>query len=345
MEIGIDSFASVSTNQSLDDSQRSRNGIHHLLEKIVHADNCGLGIFGIGEHHRKEFLDSAPTMILAAAAAQTKNIRLTSAVTVLSAADPVRVFQNFATLDLISDGRAEIVAGRGSFTEAFPLFGFDLHDYDELYEEKLKLLLKIRDNEIISWSGKFRPALQQQAIYPRPLQNPFPIWVGVGGTPASFVRAGTLGLPLMVAIIGGETHRFLPLIDLYKKAGIAAGHTPEKLKVGLHSLGYVGNSREDAIKDYFPGYAETFTRIGRERGWPPVTRPHFDAQTGNLGALIVGGPEDVAEKIIRHSKALGGISRLTFQMDNAGLSQEKLLNAIELIGKKVIPMVMESEGK
>jgi len=345
MEIGIDSFASVSTNTTNNRSQHNRNGIHHLLEKIVHADKCGLGIFGIGEHHRKEFLDSAPTMILAAAAAQTKNIRLMSAVTVLSAADPVRVFQNFATLDLISDGRAEIVAGRGSFTEAFPLFGFDLHDYDELYEEKLKLLLKIRDNEIVSWSGKFRPALQQQAIYPRPLQNPLPIWVGVGGTPASFVRAGTLGLPLMVAIIGGETHRFRPLIDLYKKAGIAAGHAPEKLKVGLHSLGYVGNTKEEAINDYFPGYAETFTRIGRERGWPPVTRPHFDAQTGYLGALIVGGPEDVAEKIIRHSEALGGISRLTFQMDNAGLSQEKLLNAIELVGKKVIPMVMESEEK
>ena len=311
----------------------------------MHADKCGLGIFGIGEHHRKEFLDSAPTVILAAAAAQTKNIRLMSAVTVLSAADPVRVFQNFATLDLISDGRAEIVAGRGSFTEAFPLFGFDLHDYDELYEEKLKLLLKIRDNEIVSWSGKFRPVLKQQAIYPRPLQNPLPIWVGVGGTPASFARAGTLGLPLMVAIIGGETHRFRPLIDLYKKAGIAAGHAPEKLKVGLHSLGYVGNTKEEAINDYFPGYAETFTRIGRERGWPPVTKPHFDAQTGDLGALIVGGPKDVAEKIIRHSKALGGISRLTFQMDNAGLSQEKLLNAIELIGGKVIPMVMESEGK
>ncbi len=344
MEIGIDSFASVSTDIKNDSSQRNRNGIHHLLEKIVHADKCGLGIFGIGEHHRKEFLDSAPIVILAAAAAQTKNIRLTSAVTVLSAADPVRVFQNFATLDLISDGRAEIVAGRGSFTEAFPLFGFDLHDYDELFEEKLNLLLKIRDNEIVSWSGKFRPALKQQAIYPRPLQNPLPIWVGVGGTPSSFVRAGTLGLPLMVAVIGGETHRFRPLIDLYKKAGIAAGHAPEKLKIGLHSLGYVGNSREEAINDYFPGYAETFTRIGRERGWPPVTRPHFDAQTGDTGALIVGGPKDVAEKIIRHSKALGGISRLTFQMDNAGLSQEKLLNAIELIGKKVIPMVMTSEG-
>ena len=345
MEIGIDSFASVTTDTNKSRSQQNRNGIHQLLEKIVHADKCGLGIFGIGEHHRKEFLDSAPIVILAAAAAQTKNIRLTSAVTVLSAADPVRVFQNFATLDLISDGRAEIVAGRGSFTEAFPLFGFNLQDYDELYDEKLNLLLKIRDNEIVSWSGRFRPALKQQAIYPRPLQNPLPIWVGVGGTPSSFVRAGTLGLPLMVAVIGGETHRFRPLIDLYKKAGIAAGHDPEKLKVGLHSLGYVGNSKEEAINDYFPGYSETFTRIGKERGWPPVTRPHFDAQTGETGALIVGGPEDVAEKIIRHSEALGGISRLTFQMDNAGLSQEKLLNAIELIGQKVIPAVMKSEMK
>jgi probable LLM family oxidoreductase len=278
-------------------------------------------------------------MILAAAAARTERIRLGSAVTVLSAADPVRVFQNFATLDLIARGRAEMVVGRGSFTESFPLFGFNLHDYDALFAEKLDLLLTIRANEVVNWSGQFRPALREQAIYPRPLQNPLPIWLGVGGTPASFVRAGLLGLPLMVAVIGGETHRFRPLIDLYRQAGAEAGHPAEQLKVGLHSLGYVANSTAEAVADYYPGYAETFTRIGKERGWPPVSRARFDAQNGPTGALLVGGPEEIAEKILRHSAALGGISRVTFQMDNAGLSHEKLLRALELIGTRVAPLV------
>jgi probable LLM family oxidoreductase len=278
-------------------------------------------------------------MILAAAAARTSQIKLTSAVTVLSAADPVRVFQNFATLDLISKGRAEIVVGRGSFTEAFPLFGYRLQDYDEVFAEKLELLLQIRDNETVTWSGKFRPALKEQAIYPRPLQDPLPVWLGVGGTPASFVRAGTLGLPLMVAIIGGETHRFRPLIDLYREAGRRAGHAPEDLKVGLHSLGYVANTSKEAVEEFYPGYAETFTRIGKERGWPPVTKSHFDAQNGPRGALLVGSPEEVAEKILRHSEALGGIDRFTFQMDNAALTNEKLLHSISLIGQKVIPLV------
>ena len=339
MEIGIDSFAAAIVSNDKDSAVKSANALTQLLERIEHADKAGLDVFGIGEHHRKEFLDSAPTVILAAAAARTKNIRLTSAVTVLSAADPVRVFQNFATLDLISKGRAEMVVGRGSFTEAFPLFGLNLHDYDELFTEKLGLLLTIRDNEVVNWSGKYRPALKNQSIYPRPLQDPFPVWIGVGGTPESFVRAGTLGLPLMVAIIGGETHRFRPLVDLYREAGKKAGHAPEKLKVGLHSLGYVGNTTDEAVNDFFPGYAETFTRIGKERGWPPVTRGHFDAQRGPKGALLIGGPEEIAEKILRHSEALGGISRVTFQMDNAGLSHEKLLNAIELIGTKVAPLV------
>lgn len=339
MEIGIDSFAATSTGN---DSNKNTQSIAHLLDRIEHADKVGLDIFGIGEHHRKEFLDSAPTIILAAAAAKTKRIILTSAVTVLSAADPVRVFQNFATLDLISNGRAEIVAGRGSFTESFPLFGLKLEDYDDLFSEKLNLLLNIREHEVVNWSGKFRAPLVNQAIYPRPLQNPLPIWIGVGGTPESFIRAGTLGLPLMVAIIGGQTHRFRPLIDLYKEAGKAAGHTPEKLKVGLHSLGYVANTTEEAINDYYPGYAETFTRIGKERGWPPVTKTHFDAQNEDKGALLVGSPEEVAEKITRHSDALGGISRFTFQMDNAALPQEKLLQSIELIGKRVRPFVNKS---
>jgi probable LLM family oxidoreductase len=335
MEIGIDSFAAANVK----DTTNNSDALVQLLERMEHADQVDLDVFGIGEHHRKEFLDSAPTMILAAAAARTKRIRLTSAVTVLSAADPVRVFQNFATLDLISKGRAEMVVGRGSFTEAFPLFGFNLHHYDELFTEKLDLLLNIRDNESVSWSGKFRPALNNQAIYPRPLQDPFPIWLGVGGTPASFARAGTLGLPLMVAVIGGETHRFRPLVDLYREAGRKAGYSDDKLKVGLHSLGYVGETTAKAVEEFYPGYAETFTRIGRERGWPPVTRPHFDSQNGKTGAYLVGGPEEIAEKILHHSEALGGISRITFQMDNAGLSHQQLLRAIELLGTKVAPLV------
>ncbi|MBI3520528.1 MAG: LLM class flavin-dependent oxidoreductase [Bacteroidetes bacterium] len=339
MEIGIDSFAAASVGHDTNTAAKSMDALEQLLQRIECADKAGLDLFGIGEHHRKEFLDSAPTMILAAAAARTSRIRLTSAVTVLSAADPVRVFQNFATLDLISKGRAEMVVGRGSFTEAFPLFGFNLHDYDALFSEKLDLLLTIRDHETVTWSGKFRPALNNQAIYPRPLQSPFPIWLGVGGTPESFVRAGTLGLPLMVAVIGGETHRFRPLVDLYREAGKRAGHSPDQLKVGLHSLGYVSNNKEEAIDDFYPGYAETFTRIGKERGWPPVTRNHFDAQNGPKGALLVGGPEEVAEKILRHSEALGGISRFTFQMDNASLSHQKLIQSIELIGQRVAPLV------
>lgn len=339
MEIGIDSFAAATLNTDKTRSINNAQSIADLLARIEHADKEGLDVFGIGEHHRKEFLDSAPTVILAAAAARTKRIILTSAVTVLSAADPVRVFQNFATLDLISKGRAEMVVGRGSFIDSFPLFGLDLNDYDELFSEKLNLLLNIRANEVVNWSGKFRPALKDQPIYPRPLQDPIPIWLGVGGTPESFVRAGTLGLPLMVAIIGGETHRFRPLIDLYRQAGEQAGHAPEKLKVGLHSLGYVAPTSKEALDDYYPGYAETFTRIGKERGWPPVTRTRFDAQNGPTGALLVGGPEEVAEKILRHSKSLGGISRFTFQMDNANIPHEKLMRSISLIGQKVKPIV------
>lgn len=339
MEIGIDSFAAAPFDLETGKMMNSAEAISQLLDRIEHADKMGLDVFGIGEHHRREFLDSAPSVILAAAAARTKNIRLTSAVTVLSAADPVRVFQNFATLDLVSNGRAESVVGRGSFSESFPLFGFHFQDYDQIFEEKLGLLLNIMDNEFVRWSGKFRPALTGQGIYPRPIQSPFPLWIGVGGTPESFVRAGKLGLPLMVAIIGGETHRFRPLIDLYREAGIKAGHPEEKLKVGLHSLGYVGNTNEEAVEDFFPGYAQTFTTIGKERGWPPVTRAHFNAVAGPMGALIVGGPEEVAEKIERHSKALGGISRLSLQMDSANLSHEKLMNAIELLGTKVKPLL------
>jgi probable LLM family oxidoreductase len=338
MEIGIDSFAAIAGSES-GVATSNVESMSLLIDRMVAADEAGLDVFGIGEHHRKEFLDSAPFNILSAAAARTKRIRLTSAVAVLSAADPVRIFQNAATLDLISKGRAEMVVGRGSFTEAFPLFGLNLEEYDELFIEKLELLLTIRDNEQVTWSGNFRPALNQQTIYPRPVQNPLPIWIGVGGTPQSFYRAGLLGLPLMVAIIGGETHRFRGLIDLYREAGNKAGHPPEKLTVGIHSLAYVAETHERATKEFFPGYAETFTRIGKERGWPPTTKASFDAQNGPRGALIVGGPEEVAEKILRHSEALGGISRLSFQMDNAKLTHGQLMNAIELVGSKVIPLV------
>jgi probable LLM family oxidoreductase len=336
MEIGIDSFAASPNNHS-----NGAQSLGELLERIELADQAGLSFFGIGEHHRKDFLDSAPSMILAAAAAKTKNIRLGSAVTVLSAADPVRVFQNYATLDLLSGGRAEIVAGRGSFTDAFPLFGLNLNDYDALFEEKLNLLLQIRDNEVVNWSGKFRPALRNQAIYPRPHQAKLPIWIGVGGTPASFVRAGKLGLPLMVAIIGGETHRFRPLVDLYREAGKKAGFAPSELKVGLHSLGFIGKTREEAVSDFYPSYKEMFDKIGRERGFPPVTKAGFDAQNTATGALLVGEPKEIADKIMRHSEALGGIERITFQMD-AVSDHNKLMKAIDLIGSEILPLIKDA---
>ena len=342
MQVGIDSFAAAfdETSRAVNPSER----LQDLVKQIERADQVGLDAFGVGEHHRRDFLDSAPAVILGAAAARTQRIRLTSAVTVLSAADPVRVFQEFATLDLLSQGRAEMVVGRGSFVEAFPLFGLRLEDYDSLYAEKLDLLLKIRDNEHVHWSGEYRPALTGQGVYPRPLQNPLPIWVGVGGTPQSFVRAGVLGLPLMVAIIGGETRHFRPLIDLYREAGRRAGHSPDQLKVGIHSLGYVAETTQQAADDFFPGYARAFTDVGKERGWRPVTRTDFDAQRGSQGALIIGDPDEVVKKIIRHSKALGGISRITFQMNAASLPHVKLMRAIELIGTQVAPALREELG-
>ena len=338
MEVGIDSFASAMYGS---DALEGVDAMEQLLDRISLADQSGLDVFGIGEHHKKEFLDSAPAVILAAAAARTKNIRLTSAVTVLSTSDPVRVYQSFATLDLISKGRAELVVGRGSAIDAYPLFGFNLNDYDALFKEKLDLLLKIRDNEFVTWSGKFRPAMNNQPVYPRSLQQKLPVWLGVGGTPESFARAGRLGLPLMVAIIGGETERFRPLVDLYREEGRRAGFTPDQLIVGMHSPGYVAASDELAIEEYYPGYAELWTKLGRERGWPPVTRRQFDALIAPRGVLVVGGPEKAAEKLINHSKALGGIDRFTFQMDNAGLTHEQLMRSIELIGTKVIPLVKE----
>ena len=340
MQIGIDSFAKKTQTNEGGTIADNVTAMHELIERIEHADKVGLDVFGIGEHHREEFLDSAAHNILSAAAARTKRIRLTSAVAVISTMDPVRLFQNYATLDLISNGRAEIVAGRGSFTESYPLFGMNFEDYDDLYAEKLDLLLKIRDSEQITWSGRFRPPLVNQSIYPRPLQEKLPVWVGVGGTPASFVRAGALGLPLMVAVIGGETHRFKPLLDLYYEAAEKAGVDKSQLKVGLHSLGFVANSKEEAIEKYYPGYRVWFNQIGKERGWPPVTMERFEQQIGDLGAYVIGGPEEVAEKLVRHSKALGGLSRFTFQIDNAGLSHEDLMETYSLIGEKVKPLVL-----
>src|SRR6202051_1592519 len=270
MEIGIDSFAAAYDESILQMSQSDR--LRNLVEQIEYADQVGLDVFGIGEHHRQDFLDSAPAVILGAAAARTQRIRLTSAVTVLSSADPVRVFQNFATLDLLSQGRAEMVVGRGSFIESFPLFGLQLQDYDSLFAEKLDLLLNIRENEHVHWSGKHRAALTGQGVYPRPVQNPLPIWLGVGGTPQSFARAGALGLPLMVAIIGGEPRRFRPLIALYRETGLRYGHSPDRLKVGVHALGYVAETTQEAADEFFPGYARAVTDVGKERGWAPVTR-------------------------------------------------------------------------
>jgi probable LLM family oxidoreductase len=343
MQIGIDSFIANApdpvSGQSITPAQRIAN----LLAEIELADRVGLNVFGLGEHHRADFLDSAPAVILAAAAARTKQIRLTSAVTVLSAADPVRVFQEFATLDLISGGRAEMIVGRGSFIEAFPLFGLELNDYESLFTEKLDLLLTLLKQTKVYWTGKHRPTLTGQGVYPRPLQDPLPVWLGVGGTPASFVRAGKLGMPLMVAIIGGEPHRFRPLVDSYRAAGLRAGHDPKKLKVGVHALGYVADTDDQAADDFFPGYARAFTEIGRERGWPPVTRAHFDALLGPTGALIVGDPKSAAEKVRHFSESLGGISRLSFQMSVAGLPHEKMLRSIELIGTQVAPLLLSDE--
>lgn len=337
MEIGIDSFAArfSDTESTVTDT----DAIMQLLDRIKYADAVGLDVFGIGEHHRKGFLDSAPPVILSAAAAQTQRIRLTSAVTVLSADDPVRIFQDYATLDLISKGRAEMVVGRGSSIEAFPLFGYNLDDYDALFVEKLDLLLKVRSSEFVTWSGKFRPEIINLPVYPRPLQNPLPVWLGVGGTPQSFIRAGSLGLPLMVAIIGGETRRFRPLIDLYYEAGRKAGFKDEQLKVGMHSQGYVAETSEKATKEFYPGFASTMTKLGRERGWPPMTRAWFNAQLGKEGALLVGSAEEVAEKIVHHSQSLGGISRVTFQMDSANLEHGQLKDSIELLGKQVRRLV------
>jgi len=339
MEIGVFTFADVSP---------SPGGVHaaqrlpELVEEIELADQVGLDVFGIGEHHRPDFAAPAPPILLAAAASRTSRIRLTSAVTVLGSEDPLRVMEQFSMLDSLSRGRAEIMAGRGAFTETFELFGYDLDDYDALFAEKLDLLLKIRESTHVHWTGNHRAALTGQGVYPRPLQNPLPVWLGVGGTPASFVRAGTLGLPLMVAIIGGEPHRFRPLIELYREAYHRAGHPPAGMKVGIHALGYVAATDRQAADDFFPGYAEAFTKIGKERGWPPVTRSQFEALRGPTGALIVGDVEKVVAKILRMHESLGGIARLSFQMSVAALPHAKMMDAIRILGEQVAPALRQS---
>lgn len=345
MKIGIDSFAALVPDPVTGAFIPAVERMAHLLEEIELADEVGLDVFGLGEHHREDFLDSAPAVILAAAAARTKTIRLSSAVTVLSAADPVRVFQEFSTLDLISGGRAEMVVGRGSFVESFPLFGLKLEDYDDLFVEKLDLLLALREQTHVNWSGKHRAALTGQGVYPRPVQAKIPIWLGVGGTPASFARAGAMGLPLMVAIIGGEPHRFRPLIELYRQAGKRAGYKPEDLKVGIHALGYSADTDQQAADDFFPGYAAAFTKIGKERGWPPVTRAHFNALLGPTGALMVGSPETVAGKVQAMSRALGGIDQIDFQMSVAALRHDRLLHSTRLLGERTAPILRADKNR
>ena len=337
--MGVDSFAAVVTDPDTGAVVESAERMAHLLEEIELADRVGLASYGIGEHHRVEYYDAAPAVILAAAAARTSRIRLRSAVTVLSAADPVRVFQEFATVDLISGGRVELVVGRGSFTEAFPLFGLDLADYDGLFDEKLDLLLRLREDIEVTWSGRHRPALVRQRVYPRPVQDPLPVWVGVGGTPESFVRAGLLGLPLMVAIIGGEPRRFAPLVDLYRRAGAQAGHPPEALRVGLHCFGFLGDDAEQATSAFYPGWQAMFTRVSRERGFAAPTRAQFDATRGPDGAFFVGDPETVAAKCLRVSDQLGGVERINLQMTNPRLRHADLLRSIELLGTEVVPLV------
>ena len=342
IEIGIDSFAALQRDLLTGERMPPAKRMQNLVEEMVAADQAGLDVFGLGEHHRADFLDSAPVVILAAAAKLTHKVKLTSAVTVLSAADPVRVFQEFATLDLLTEGRVEMTVGRGSFTESFPLFGHRLQDYDDLFAENLDLLLKLRESPEVHWKGKHRAALTGQTVYPRPYQAKLPVWLGVGGSPESFQRAGMLGLPLMVAIIGGTPERFRSLVDLYWESGRRAGVEKSQLKVGVHAFGYCAETDQNAADEFFPGYADGTNAIGRERGWPLMTRRNFDALIGEQGALVVGSPETVARKVQRFSEVLGGISRFDFQMSPAALQHDKLLSATKLIGSRVKPLVQSA---
>ena len=338
MELGLYTFAETTpdprTGQTIGAGQRLRD----LIEEIELADQVGLDVFGVGEHHRPDYAVSAPEIVLAAAVERTKRIRLTSAVTVLSSDDPVRVFQRFATLDLLSGGRAEIMAGRGSFIESFPLFGYDLDDYDALFEEKLELLLAIRENERVSWTGGLRPAIDNRGVYPRPIQNPLPIWIAVGGTPQSVVRAATLGLPMALAIIGGEPARFAPLIGLYRDAAARAGRDPATLPVSINSHAFIADTSQQAADQFFAPYAETMSRIGRERGWPPTTRAQYEAQRSPSGALLVGSPQEVIDKILRQHE-LFGHQRFLAQLTVGTMPHSQVMHAIELLGTVVAPAV------
>ena len=342
MELGLYTFVENTPDVKgtlLAPEQRMKN----LMEEVVLADEVGLDIYGIGEHHRPDYLVSTPAVVLAAAAARTKRIRLTSAVTVLSSDDPVRVFQEYATVDLISQGRAEIMAGRGSFIESFPLFGYDLHDYDALFSEKLELLLKIRAEERVTWRGRHRPALEDQPIYPRPMQTPIPIWIAVGGTPQSVVRAATLGLPMALAIIGGSPERFKPFVDLYREAWAKAGHKAEALQVSINSHGFIADSDGAAADAAFPPYMAQMGKIGRERGWPPPTRRQFDAEISAAGALFVGDPQRVIDKILWEHE-LFGHTRFGLQFSVGTMPHAQMLRAIELYGTVVAPAVRKALG-
>ena len=337
MEIGLYTFAETAPDAA-DRGATAAQRLKDLLEEIELADQVGLDVFGVGEHHRPDYVVSSPAVVLAAGAARTQRIRLTSAVTVLSSDDPVRVFQDFATLDLLSGGRAEIMAGRGSFIESYPLFGQDLHDYDELFAEKLDLLLRLRAREHVTWRGKHRPALAGQGVYPRPLQAPLPVWVAVGGTPQSVVRAGTPGLPMALAIIGGQPERFVPLVELYRESARRAGHDPATLPVSINSHGFVADTSQQAADDAYPPYFEAMGRIGRERGWPAPTHPRFEAERGPRGALLVGSPQEVIDKML-YEHELFGMQRMLIQLSVGPTPHAKIMRAIELLGTQVAPVV------
>jgi probable LLM family oxidoreductase len=339
MELGVYTFADMTPDKVSGRAINAHTRIQQLLEEIQLADNVGLDIFALGEHHRPDYAISAPAVVLGAAAAITKNIKLSSAVTVLSSDDPVRVFQSFATVDLISSGRAEIMVGRGSFIESFPLFGYDLNDYDELFAEKLELLLKINQNEIVSWKGKHRPSLINLGVYPRPLQPSLPIWQAVGGTPQSAVRAGTLGLPMALAIIGGYPDKFVPFINLYRESGKKAGH--ENLPLGINSHVYVAETSQQAGDEFYPAYSAMMNRIGRERGWAPLRRMDFDAMRSPTGSLLVGSVDEVVDKIL-YEHSLFKNSRFLAQMSVGIMPHDKILRSIELFGNKVAPAVKKA---
>ncbi|MGO4950828.1 MULTISPECIES: LLM class flavin-dependent oxidoreductase [Paenibacillus] len=344
MEIGISTFVETTPDPQTGEVISHAQRIREVVEEIVLADQVGLDVYGVGEHHRKDYAASAPAVILAAAAAQTQRIRLTSAVTVLSSDDPVRVFQDFATLDGISNGRAEIMAGRGSFIESFPLFGYDLDNYDELFDEKLELLLKIRESEKVTWKGGHRPAIHNLGVYPRPVQNPLPVWIGSGGNQESVVRAGLLGLPLVLAIIGGSPVQFAPLVELYKKAARHAGHDASLLPVASHSHGFIAETTELAADKFFPSTQQSMNVLGRERGWGPYTRSSFDAARSFEGALYVGDPDTVAKKII-HLRKQVGITRFLLHVPVGTMPHDDVMRAIELLGTEVAPRVREEISK